>query len=288
MPKPSISQASEKPTPAKIKTSTSPPSVRFLSPTSPSGLAFPSLQSPTKATSATFTDPVGPSITPASAMTGHRAERSSRFSISGVLGLSRTTSLSGAASSLAQLAEMPTSPRQSNDSVRRQSSSSSGSPSTRIRVESTPLFDSASFGQNSKADRRKSEDWSSRSWKMGQGPGAAETLGEFGDGVKKKQSGELLVPLSASTGSGFRKHQQPPRQNYGTRSRGGSLGRDPRLYGDDTTPSSSSREVNRHNQPNEEENDQLWGVQVESIRLGECSALTGQGESDFLSQNDDT
>ncbi|WVW78426.1 hypothetical protein I302_100380 [Kwoniella bestiolae CBS 10118] len=266
---PSVEHTRNKPTPTpvRVNTSSSPPSVKFLSPISPTKLAFPTLQSPTKPTSATFTDPVGPQITPASAMMAHRSNRSSRFSISGVLGLSRTTSFSGAASSLAQLAEMPTSPRASNDSVRTPSiGSTSASPSSsRVRHESTPLSNPYENGFN--RDRRKSEDWSSRSWKMGQGPGAAETLGEFGDGVKRKQSGELLVtPLSASTGSGFKKQQQ---QNHiaGNRSRGSSLGRDPRLYGDELSGPSRG----------EEEADGVWGVDVEGIRLGECSALSGQG-----------
>ncbi|WWC86875.1 uncharacterized protein L201_001754 [Kwoniella dendrophila CBS 6074] len=264
-----------KPSSIKVKTSSSPPTVKFLSPTSPKSLAFPALQSPTKPTSATFTDPIAPSITP-TAMMGHRSNRSSRFSISGVLGLSRTTSLSGAASSLAQLAEAPTSPRSSADILRNQQYNpyvASGSPSSRVRVESTPSFNAFDgvYG-NGRTDRRKSEVWSSRSWKMGEGPGAAETLGEFGDGVKKKQSGELLVPLSANTGSGFRKQHQ----YSGTRSRGGSLGRDPRLYSDDSSSSGSSRSNNQHS--NEEEDDPLsWGVEVEGVRLGECSALSGQG-----------
>ncbi|WVQ69275.1 uncharacterized protein L199_007492 [Kwoniella botswanensis] len=273
----SANSARSKLTPVKVKTSSSPPSVRFLSPTSPSKLAFPSLQSPIKPTSATFTDPVGPQITPASAMMGHRSSRSSRFSISGVLGLSRTTSFSGAASSLAQLAEVPTSPRQSHDSSRT-------SDSPRPRYDSTPLSNNPYENGYGSRDRRKSEDWSSRSWKMGQGPGAAETLGEFGDGVKKKQSGELLVtPLSASTGSGsgsgsvsasgFKKQQSS--SAGGNRSRGGSLGRDPRLYGDGSEQ--PFRGAGSRQEEEEHGEGLAWGVDVEGIRLGECSALSGQG-----------
>lgn len=96
--------------------------------------------------------------------------------------------------------------------------------------------------------RRKSEEWTSRMsgpWTSATSP--AEALSEFGEGVKKKQSGELL------TGS---IHALPPRA---ARSRGGSLGRDSRLYGDDPQPQA------------------LWGVDVEGVRVGECSALTGEG-----------
>ncbi|WRT64757.1 uncharacterized protein IL334_001691 [Kwoniella shivajii] len=273
MGKPSAMQSQNRSTPAKPKSS-SPPSVRFLSPTSPSSISFPALQSPTRPTSATFTDPVGPSITQASAIMGHRSNRSSRFSLSGVLGLSRTTSISEAVTSLSQLAEVPTSPRQIADSPSMPKSQNLPETSSRVRIESTPLFPSY---DHVRADRRKSEDWSSRSWKMGQGPGAAETLGEFGDGVKRKQSGDLLdasTPLSASiTQSAFKK--QPP--SHGTRSRGGSLGRDPRLYG---SANSSKLDLSRggaNGEDQENENDGSWGVQVENVRLGECSALSGQG-----------
>ncbi|WVF69788.1 hypothetical protein IAT40_004567 [Kwoniella sp. CBS 6097] len=255
--KPSSIKSRDKPTPVKIKSS-SPPSVRFMSPTSPSKLSFSALQSPTKPTSATFTDPVGPSITSASAMSSHRASGGGRFSISGVLGLSRTTSMSGAASSLAQLAEAPTSPRLSTESSTgsRTSHASSSTP-VRTRVESSPVL----TDHHPRADRGRSEDWSFRSWKMGEGPSAAEALGEFGEGIKKKQSGEMVAPMSASTGSGFTKQQ-----NAGTgRTRGGSLGRDPRLHGE-TGRADDERETSG-----------MWGVEVEGVRLGECSALSGQG-----------
>ncbi|OCF45872.1 hypothetical protein I317_00360 [Kwoniella heveanensis CBS 569] len=254
--KPSSIKSREKPAPTKLKSS-SPPSVRFLSPTSPSKLSFSALQSPTKPTSATFTDPVGPSITSASAMSGHGTS-GGRFSISGVLGLSRTTSMGGAASSLAQLAEAPTSPRLSTESSSgsRTAYASAGTP-VRTRVESSPLLSD----YHPRADRRRSEDWSSRSWKMGEGPSAAEALGEFGEGIKRKQSGEMLAPLSASTGSAFMKQQKP----ITGRSRGGSLGRDPRLHG----------EVGRGD--DDIEADGMWGIEVEGVRLGECSALSGQG-----------
>ncbi|WWD21517.1 hypothetical protein CI109_106003 [Kwoniella shandongensis] len=222
-----------------------PPTIKILSPKSPTMRAFPTLQSPTKATSATFTEPIAPSITPAASMSGHRVS-GGRFSISGVLGLNRTTSMSGAVSSLHQIAEGPASPRPA-DGPSAQSDISP--PPTRVRVESSPLLSSYEPRNN----RRRSEDWSSRSWKMGEGPSAAEALGEFGDGVKKKASGEML------SGSGILKAQ-------GGRSRGGSLGRDERLHGAITSRSSD-----------DEAGDGLWGVEVEGVRLGECSALTGEG-----------
>lgn len=100
---------------------------------------------------------------------------------------------------------------------------------------------------------------------MGEGPGAAEALGEFGAGVKRKESGELLAkrqakngPLSASVGGSDLKLQQAQ-----GRARGGSLGRDHRLYG----PAIEAEPV-----------DEMWGIDVEGVRLGECSALTGEGE----------
>jgi hypothetical protein len=79
-------------------------------------------------------------------------------------------------------------------------------------------------------------------------PSPADLLGEFGEGVKKKQSGEMASGAMANL---------PTRV---TRSRGGSLGRDSRLHDDQA------------------EDTQGWGVEVEGIRLGECSSLTGEGE----------
>ena len=153
-------------------------------------------------------------------------------------------------SNLSRLAENnPTSPRQAKVSMqpttRAHSFGSEGSI-PRARTESSPMLD----------NRRKSEDWSSRSWRMGEGPGAAEALGEFGAGIKKKQSGELLgsnlknatVPLAGPFKKG--------------RARGGSLGRDSRLYGD------------------EPEEEMGWGIEIENMRVGEVSAATGQGERD--------
>ena len=125
----------------------------------------------------------------------------------------------------------------------------------RTRVESTPLLFSNEIADPT---RRKSEDWSSRSWRMGEGPGAAETLGEFGDGVKKKESGELLAASTTAAAASVLKKPVG-------RHRGGSLGRDSRLYGDAPKTSMS------------DEDDGKWGTEVEGVRIGECSAMTGEG-----------
>ena len=92
--------------------------------------------------------------------------------------------------------------------------------------------------------RRKSDEWSSRLGWGGLSP--TEALNEFSEGVKK-QSGEMLTGTVSTL---------PPRV---TRSRGGSLGRDSRLYGEEPQP------------------DPFWGVDVDGVRVGECSALTGEG-----------
>ena len=89
---------------------------------------------------------------------------------------------------------------------------------------------------------------------MGEGPGAAETLNEFDEGVKKKGSAELLA---ASTSS-FSEMKKPT-----GRARGWSLGRDSRFYGDSTSVEDLGG----------------WGTDIEGIRVGECSALTGEGKS---------
>jgi hypothetical protein len=112
--------------------------------------------------------------------------------------------------------------------------------------------------------RRGSEDWSSTSFREGEGTGADESLGESGSGVKKKERGEMLISacFSPSTSSGFKK----PAISH---SRAGSLGGDSNLYnvsGGDTPRGSELDEA-----------DESWGVQAQGIRLGECSALSGQG-----------
>ncbi|KIR26459.1 rab family protein [Cryptococcus deuterogattii LA55] len=221
---------------------------------SPSRLEFPTLQLPTGPTSATFTEPVSPLPATSASPSGHRSS-AGRFSISGiteVLGLNRTVSMSGAMSSLHQLTEAPSSlPLQTSSP----GSSSINSPqlpsSPRKRVDSSPLF--PTYGSDGSA-RRKSDEWSRAGWKMGEGPGVAETLGEFGAGVKKRESEELL----GGTNRSLPVFGNPVYKVNQVRSRAGSLGRDPKLVG-------------------ELEEAEEWGVQVENVRLGECSALTGEG-----------
>lgn len=87
---------------------------------------------------------------------------------------------------------------------------------------------------------KRAEEWSSRGWGRGEGPSAAEALEEFGQVVRQ----ETDRPASANRG----------------RPRGSSLGRDHRLYGEE---------------PKREE--KTWGVDVEGVRLGEVSSLTGEG-----------
>jgi hypothetical protein len=285
------SDASKDGRPAAIKITTIKPDNEELS-VSPRSrkISFPALQSPTLPTSVTFTEPVKPSITPASPS---RHGSSNRFSISGiseVLGYGGVYNRSpsfGAASSLARLAEdYPKSPKLgssaasgSTSGARAQSFGSSGTDgfAPRARTESSPMLDRME-------QRRKSEDWSSRSWRMGEGPGAEQALGEFGAGVKKNQSGELLsgshasgtaTPASSSgvgsSAGGMGLAGASASQfggNVKSRARGGSLGRDSRLYG--SADGSGSDEA-----------EEAWGAEVEGMRVGEVSALTGEGESGF-------
>lgn len=225
------------------------------SPTSPRQLSFPALHSPTGPTSATTTDHDLPSTRPSSPPPPGHGVSGGRFSISGVLGFNRTQSMSGAVNNLARLAE---SNRVEARATALASSRTALTPApVRVRTESSPML-SAEAVRAARDARRKSEDWSSRSWRMGEGPSAAEALGEFGAGVKKRESEELL---GGGGSSGLKK---PSLKS--TRSRGGSLGRDSRLYGD------QDEDLNKAK-------DEGWGVDVEGIRLGECSALSGQGKS---------
>jgi hypothetical protein len=117
---------------------------------------------------------------------------------------------------------------------------------------------------------------------MGEGPSAAEALGEFGAGVKKKESGEMLgVPSTASSVSSSSGYKKPLPSAAVSRSRAGSLGRDSRLYGPShglggaDTPRGS--ELYGPGSGSGSDADDSWGIDVEGIRLGECSALSGQG-----------
>lgn len=99
------------------------------------------------------------------------------------------------------------------------------------------------------AGRRKSEDWSGRSWRTGGGPGVAEGLGEFGEGVRRRGSGSLLM--------------RPAVEGFARR------------FADDVEPAKPP-------EPLVGEDDGGWGRLVEGVRVGECSAKAGDGEL-FLS-----
>jgi hypothetical protein len=98
-------------------------------------------------------------------------------------------------------------------------------------------------------DAKRSEEWS-RGWGRGEGPGAADALEEFGAVV--------------------RSHENDRKGSSSRRPRGGSLGCDSRLYADD---------------PREEEKPPQWGIEVEGVRLGEVSSLTGEGELSPVPEN---
>lgn len=244
-----------------------PPVLKIIasSPRSSRRVSFPALQSPSQSITGTTTEHVNSSITPSSP-TRHGVS-GGRFSISGVLGMSRTESMSGAVSNLARLVE-----EYPVDTSRSVSPRSPTMVPVRVRTESTPLLG----GPSQTSGRRKSEDWSSRSWRMGGGPGAAEALGEFGASIKKKESEELLSGSSGSANGSGLSASSVNLQGEGTgktrmvRSRGGSLGRDSRLY------------------PSSEEEVIEWGVEVGGVRLGECSALTGEGELARICRDENT
>lgn len=96
------------------------------------------------------------------------------------------------------------------------------------------------------AGRRKSEDWSGRSWRTGGGPGVAEGLGEFGEGVRRRGSGSLLM---RPAGEGFAR----------------------RFAAEDVEPIEPPEDMVGVD-------DGGWGRLVEGVRVGECSAKTGEGE----------
>ena len=98
--------------------------------------------------------------------------------------------------------------------------------------------------------KQRSEEWSSRAWGRGEGPSAADALEEFGASVRNEAASRTT-------------------QNNGNRSRGGSLGRDSRLYG---------HHDGRDTGDEDEDPINGWGVEIENVRLGEVSSLTGEGE----------
>lgn len=92
----------------------------------------------------------------------------------------------------------------------------------------------------------KRTDERTRGWTRGEGPGAADALEEFGEVMRSQENDRK----SSSSNT--------------LRPRGGSLGCDSRLFADD---------------PREDEDRPVqWGVEVEGVRFGEVSSLTGEGE----------
>ena len=225
-------------------------------------LSLRALEMPTPSTSLSYTDPIRPSLTPASPSLAQSSSYS-RFSISSWYAGAPTSA--GAVSSLSKLAE--DFPVRSNElspqstPQDRSTYSPTTSVSSKGRLDTSPILTSAS--------RRKSDDWSGRSsrpWRLTEGQGAAEALGEFGENVRKRQS--QLMEAGASSGtvtpSFFDAPDTLSRHTSG-RTRGYSVGRDSRLYGDMDQSEPEPKE---------------WGITVGNMRVGEVSALTGEGESD--------
>ena len=260
----------------KFKTNSSsskvPASGILRSPTSPTMTTFPPYVAPSSPTSATtpthasfqsfppykkgnsssfpaFTSEFGQPdyqtpLSPAKTAVGRHGASAGRFSfsgsISGYLGWGKANDEStGAASSLARLAEENPPDHRRSESFAHHSVS-----------PSRTTFGSSIMGSSRFDTRRKSEQWTSRIGWGGTEPTPADLLGEFGEGVKKKQSGEMASGALSNL---------PAR----ARSRAGSLGRDSRM---------------------QEEHEELdWGLDIEGIRLGECSSLSGSGTSPQVS-----
>jgi hypothetical protein len=213
-------------------------------------ISFPPYQKGKGSTGPFYTSEFGQrdfQTTPASAAktaVGRHGASAGRFSISGYLGWGRAApeESAGAVSSLARLAEG--NPTSRYDDHRRPSD-----PFRHSADPSTTTFGSSLMGSSRFDSRRKSEQWTSRiGWGGAEPSPSSDPLGEFREGVKKKQSGEMQSGPMASL------------PHRATRSRGGSLGRDSRLHDEDGPVLD-------------------WGVDIEGIRFGECSALTGAGES---------
>lgn len=164
----------------------------------------------------------------------------SRFSLSGMLGLARSPSnVSDAMANLSLFAETasPRSPRPSLSPVVAQ----------RVRTESSPLLDG----------KRRSEDWSATGpgWGRGEGPSAADALEEFGAAAASQSA---TSPWAISSPNNL----PVPRQ----RLRGGSLGRDNRLFDDES----------------DDDEPDTWGIDIGPVRVGEVSSLTGEGVESLL------
>lgn len=241
---------------------------------SPTYTSFRELDKTRTPPTSAFTSEFGESfITPASPPRAFRHGISAgRFSFSGLLGFGQPAAdTGGAISTLSRFAE-------ENHVNTSRSSGISAEEEEHLRRPSFNLARNATSPSRPRHEsgsmlhvvtdpnaRRKSDDWSSRTgWRMSASSGmsAAERLSEFGEGVRRKQSGDML----ANPGPSY-SHLHASSRTYSTsisnssRSRAGSLGRDSRLYG------------------SEPASDGLWGVDVNGIRVGECSSLSGEGQS---------
>ncbi|KAL7420020.1 hypothetical protein Q5752_004984 [Cryptotrichosporon argae] len=288
MPRPILQTPSNSTTiPFPALTITSPTSA--MSPTaskavmSANRVSFPALQSPGPATAAVTmpSEPVSPTLSSSATLSGH-ATSAGRFSmsgLSGVLGLGtgvhRSTSVSGAASNLAQLAQLAISSTHQPAPRRRPQSMALPAPTPRVRTESSPLAPPAAFAESalsSAGGRRRSEDWSARWRPDGDDFAALRTRGS-GDRLERERPertewAEWPGDVPATASAAFVSFGAAAAQvGYARRSRnrGGSLGRDSRLYGPE---------------PGRDERADVhagWGRDVEGVRIGECSALTGEG-----------
>lgn len=207
----------------------------------------PSLAEPTSATTA--------ETAVASTANGSKHRLStSRFSLSGMLGLARSPT-SDAMANLSHLADANpvVSPRSPRPSL---SPGLHGPHGPRVRTESSPLLDG----------KRRSEDWSATGpgWGRGEGPSAADALEEFGAAAASASSWQSQSAQSSPWAISPAPSSLPvPRQ----RLRGGSLGRDTRLFDDESS---------------DDEPDDTWGIDIGSVRVGEVSSLTGEGVESLL------
>lgn len=248
------------------------------SPTSPQHVSFPVVRSPTVAT--VTPEHVTSVMSPVFSLRDRDESAGGRPAPSGYLRSKRPLSISGVISNRLMLPD---------DGARRYNLEDlatlarHGVPRLgRQRLHSTPRSESSALPSvgTLKKGRRKSEDWSSRSWRFGEGPSAADALGEFDESIQRRLSSEALGTAIAAYRSGGGPASAGLNQSTSSatsvrtlqhstsgRSRGGSIGMDSRLYGPAGEASSD-----------EEDQIRQWGVDVEGIRLGECSALTGEGE----------
>lgn len=211
-----------------------------------------SFHSPAPPSEPTFGTTAETAVASTANSTSRVHQTSNRFSISGlsgVLGLSRSPTASEALANLELLAE-------ANDVAPTRTNPRGSLSPLRVRVESSPML--------SDLPTKRSEEWS-RGWTRGEGPGAADALEEFGAVMRSHENDRKGSGQSLSHSQSHNNHSHSHNHGQTRRPRGGSLGCDSRLFAD---------------VPREEEDKPVqWGVEVEGVRLGEVSSLTGEGES---------